>query len=73
MKEDQRAGISAGIEPDETLRVLIQRQEEAITELTGRLRARDELMEAAINEASVLHQSLNEMYLRMLRARWTRP
>jgi hypothetical protein len=69
----ERAGISGCVEPDETAKLLILRQEEAITELNARIRARDAIMEAAIQEAAALHHSLNEMYLRMLRARFTRP
>ena len=58
---------------EETLKALVLRQEEAISELNERIRARDAIVEEAIREAAHLHHSLNEMYLRMMRARFTRP
>lgn len=56
-----------------SLRDVIARQEDAITELTERLRKRDVIMEQAIQESEALTQVLKEMYLRMVRTRMTRP
>jgi hypothetical protein len=65
--------IAKELSADETLKDLVLRQEEAITELNDEIRRRDEIILEAINEAASLHRTLNECWLRMLRARWTRP
>jgi uncharacterized coiled-coil protein SlyX len=57
---------------DPELLAMIASQEEAITELTERLRTRDRIMEAAIAESESLTQTLKALHLRMLRARFTR-
>lgn len=59
-------------EEDKTLIEMIASQEIAITELTNRLRVRDELMQAAIAEANRLHKTLSSTFLRMLDARTRR-
>lgn len=58
---------------DETLKTLILRQEETITALSEEIKLRDSIVLEAIDEAAKLHQTLNECYLRMMRARITRP
>lgn len=57
---------------DDVLAGLVASQEIAITELTLRLRTRDQIMEEAIAEAESLTQTLKALHLRMLRARFTR-
>jgi SMC interacting uncharacterized protein involved in chromosome segregation len=60
------------VSEDAELRHLIQKQEEAITELTERLRTRDRIMEEAIAESESLSQHLKALHMRMLRARFKR-
>ena len=61
------------MENDPELRHIIKTQEDAISDLTNRLRFRDTVMEEAIAEAESLVQTLKALHLRMLRARFTRP
>lgn len=57
---------------DETLLHMIATQEEAITDLNQSIRARDDLMRAAIKEVDELRNILSSTFLRMLAARMER-
>jgi hypothetical protein len=57
----------------EDLRYMVDSQETAITELTERLRKRDQIMEDAIKEAESLCEGLKGLYLRMVQSRMNRP
>lgn len=57
---------------DTDLLNMIHTQEIAISELTKRIRTRDQIMEESIAEAESLVQTLKALHLRMLRARFTR-
>lgn len=61
------------MQEDQDLRNIIQKQEEAISELTERIRVRDRIMQEAIDEADALAFTLKGLHLRMLRTRLQRP